>query len=279
MNVVRLCLGAGVSLLLLVLAACRGPKTYGRNEEILSEQAQRQSLTVQLRELGGSPLGSGVLVAALPQGRWVVSNRHVVGDRKVVCVSTDGRPAKPAFVVPIQKLYQHKNLDLALIMLSADDSSPLPVAEMIDSSLASNGFPLVVSTGFPSSAGSSSVDMPNYTERPGLLVPLLRDELQDGLDLAYTSSVEKGMSGGGVFVGSALIGVNSAHRDPLWPGQWRDMSGRPVDADLNQKLDQVSLGLSTRQIRKVLRLAVPPSLYDLSDLVGVDCALPSQDSL
>ena len=276
---VRPCLGAGVLLLLLVLAACHGPKNYGRSEEILSEQAQRQSLTVLLRELGGSPLGSGVLVAALPQGRWVVSNRHVVSDRKVVCVSTYGRKAKPAFVVPIQKLYQHKNLDLALIMLSADDSSPLPVAEMIDSSFTSNGFPLIVSTGFPSSSGSSSVDVPNYTERPGLLVPLLRDKLQDGLDLAYTSSVEKGMSGGGVFVGSALIGVNSAHRDPLWPGQWRDMSGRPVDADLNQKLDQVSLGLSARQIRKVLRLAVPPSLSALADLMEVDCALPSQDSL
>jgi hypothetical protein len=42
-----------------------------------------QAITVRIE---GATQGSGVLVGAATGGRWVVSNRHVVGDQSTVCV-------------------------------------------------------------------------------------------------------------------------------------------------------------------------------------------------
>lgn len=132
----------------------------------------------------------------------------------------------------------------------------------------------MVATGFPTPSNSTSIDGPAYSERPGLLVSLLKEPLREGLDLTYTSLIEKGMSGGGVFLGSELIGINSAHREPLWPGQWLDRGGRAVDEKLNEKLNLVSLGLSGQQINQEIKAAAMPRANDLNQLVGVECSQP-----
>jgi hypothetical protein len=95
--------------------------------------------------------------------------------------------------------------------------------------------------------------------------------LEGGFDLAYTSTVEKGMSGGGVFIGGLLIGINGAHSKPLWPGQWNDQRGKPVDAVLNQKLDLVSLGISVPTIKAAMKAVVPPDARALQVQEGVRC--------
>jgi hypothetical protein len=130
--------------------------------------------------------------------------------------------------------------------------------------------PLVVSTGYPTPL-QKQPDGPAYTEKPGLLVPLLSNSLEGGFDLAYTSTVEKGMSGGGVFIGGLLIGINGAHSKPLWPGQWNDQRGKPVDAVLNQKLDLVSLGISVPTIKAAMKAVVPPDARALQVQEGVRC--------
>jgi len=118
---------------------------------------------------------------------------------------------------------------------------------------------------------NSPVDDPAYSEKPGLLVPLLKAPLEEGLDLAYTATVDKGMSGGGIFLGRELIGINSAHRDPLWPGQWHDERGQAVDELLNQKLDLVSMGISSKQIDQTTKAVKPPNNAELNRWVGIDC--------
>ena len=166
-------------------------------------------------------------------------------------------------------------VDLALIWLPGDEKVAFPAAAIKDESLIAQDLPLVVATGFPTPSIRSDID-PSYRESMGLLVPLLSSPLQDGLDLAYTAYVDKGMSGGGVFHGNDLIGINSAHRDPLWPGQWRDGRGRAVEQTLNEKLDTVSLGIPPNRSRQLLA-AKQPSASDLNSLMQPVCNPGEQD--
>ena len=130
--------------------------------------------------------------------------------------------------------------------------------------------PLVVSTGYPTPL-QPSPDGPVYTESPGLLLPLLNDPLQGGFDLAYTAAVEKGMSGGGVFIGGQLIGINGTHSQPLWPGQWKQANGKPLPGGLNDKLELVALGLSASTIEQALKTARQPETNDLAALNALQC--------
>ena len=179
--------------------------------------------------------------------------------------------AAAALVVPLQSQQKNRELDLALIWLPHVEQGSANVAGLSEKAIEAKGLPLVMATGFPTSISGTSIDGPTYSERPGLLVPLLSEPIQDGLDLAYTALIDKGMSGGGVFLGRELIGINSAHRDPLWPGQWRNKKGQSVSENLNEKLDLVSLGLSIKHINQVIKAAAMPKENDLKRLVGVEC--------
>lgn len=235
------------------------------------DAARRQAVTLLLREAGGQQLGSGVLAAKAVGGLWVASNRHVVAGQSTVCVVMADRSVRAGLVVQQQ---QRQKLDLALIWLPSAQREAVLVAEVTERAIAAHALPLIVATGFPTPLGSASIDGPTYSERPGLMVPLLKEPLQDGLDLTYTAAIEKGMSGGGVFLGSDLIGINSAHREPLWPGQWRDGKGEAVAEQLNQKLDLVSLGLSSKQINQVIRTTPAPGGAELNRLIGIECDQP-----
>jgi hypothetical protein len=108
-------------------------------------------------------------------------------------------------------------------------------------------FPIVVATGYPTSAQAKG-RRPMLQMSSGLLVPLLESELEEGYDSTYTAPVEKGMSGGGVFINERLVGINGAHSDPLWEFHWKDKYGEPVETSLNEKLGLVSIGISTSTI-------------------------------
>jgi len=268
--------GCLVSSSLLILSALCATAAQQQSNQVSdppatksSEATRRNAVTVLLREAGGQQRGSGVLVSAATGGLWVVSNRHVVGDTRTVCVVMSDRSVRAGLVV---KQRQRQKLDLALIWLPSAQREAVLVAEVTEQVPAADALPVVVATGFPTPLGSASIDGPMYSERQGLLVPLLKEPLQDGLDLTYTSSVEKGMSGGGVFLGSDLIGINSAHRDPLWPGQWRNAKGQPLTELLNEKLDLVSLGISGKQINQAIKTAAAPRAAELNALVGVRCS-------
>lgn len=235
-----------------------------------TDSAHRQAVTILLREASGQHLGSGVLVGAATDGRWVVSNRHVVGDQSTVCVVTADRSATAALVMPQPRSQKRSRLDLALIWLPSSGKEMAVVAAVREQAPKADTLPLIVSTGFPTPL-SSPIDGPPYSERPGLLVPLLQGALEDGLDLTYTASIDKGMSGGGVFLGHELIGINSAHREPLWPGRWRNASGRAVNEQLNQKLDLVSLGVSSENIARAVKAAALPRGAEMDRLMDVDC--------
>lgn len=235
-----------------------------------ADSIRRQAVTVLLREADGQHLGSGVLVAVAPGGRWVVTNRHVVGTQSTVCVVMADRSATAALVMPPKTTKKQNELDLALIWLPSRSQDEPLVATTSEKAAQTDSIPLVVATGFPVPL-TNSMDGLIFSERAGLLIPLLTTPLEGGLDLTYTAAIDKGMSGGGVFVGSELIGINSAHRDPLWPGQWRDENGRVVDSQENQKLALVSIGISSKRIRNLAEGAQAPDTAQMNQLSMLDC--------
>jgi len=236
----------------------------------VSSASQRKLVTVLLSDTNSNQLGSGVLVGSASGGHWVVTNRHVVQDQTSVCVLTSDHHVIPALVLSPSKEDLLKKLDLAFLWLPNSAKDQLTVAAIALKPVDAGKLPLVIATGFPIPLQLRRHG-PLYTERPGLLVPLLMKPLQGGFDLAYTAALEKGMSGGGLFLGSTLIGINGAHAYPLWPGQWQDQSGKAVKSALNDKLELVSLGLSTPTIQEALKLVSVPSAEQIKNLVGLKC--------
>ena len=267
-----------LSTTLLVLStgsALAGPQKPSNS--VFSTATQRQSVTVLLREPAGNQLGSGVLVGSATGGHWVVSNRHVVQQQKAVCVVGADRKATAALVLPARNGKHTQELDLALVWLPRSGKDALMVAPLAPLRLDARQLPLVIATGYPTPLHASPDGSP-YSENEGLLLPMLQRPLEGGFDLAYTAAVQKGMSGGGVFNGGELIGINGAHANPLWPGQWRDQRGKAVDEQLNSKLELVSLGISADVIRAELKDAAVPGSELLRILSGVDCNPASNEA-
>lgn len=247
----------------------RPDQTTVNSAPLMSAASQRQSVTVLVRDAKGNQLGSGVLMGSASGGYWVVTNRHVVQDQKDACVVTPDRRVSPAQVIFPGKEDHLTMLDIAFLWLPRSSKDPLMVATMALKPLDASQLPIVIATGYPTTLEHR--DAPLYRERSGLLVPLLRKPLQGGFDLGYTAIVEKGMSGGGVFVGVNLIGINGAHANPLWQGTWLDQQGQFVDGKLNDKLELVSLGLSTQMIQAGLKLSLDSSNDNLKALAELEC--------
>jgi len=264
-------LAPALSGALLLAAAVAGPAAAAA-----TAIEQRQAVSVSLQDTIGSHLGSGAVIAAAAGGYWLVSNRHVVSDNQAVCVVTADRQIAAALVLPEarrkrrQAQPQPLAVDLALLWLPRSGAQPLAVATLAQRPVPPASLPLVQATGYPAPVQQRG-DAAAYQETAGLLLPLLNEPLEGGFDLAYTAAIQKGMSGGGVFSGADLIGINGAHANPLWPGQWNDQNGRPVSASLNEKLELVSLGISVRTIQAALKAAVIPSATALNGLTAVAC--------
>lgn len=175
--------------------------------------------------------------------------------------------------MPANQSKHQSELDLALLWLPHSSTGPLMVAALYRKPVDASSLSVVIASGYPTPL-QMHPDGPPYTERSGLLVPLLSKPLQGGFNLAYTAAVEKGMSGGAVFVGGELIGINGAHANPLWPGQWKTQQGKAVDKQLNDKLELVSLGIAWPTIQSALKALRPPKAAEQNVLVGLDCGMP-----
>ena len=236
-----------------------------------TDATQRQSVTALVRDRQGTQLGSAVVVGSAPGGYWFATNRHVVLDQPAVCVVTADRQALPALVIAAALDERRGELDLSLLWLPRSGATqPLSVAAIKKFSANAGELPVVTATGYPTPL-QAKPDGPQYTENDGLLLPLLSQPLEGGFSLAYTAAVEKGMSGGGVFAGRDLIGINGAHANPLWPGQWKHPNGKAVNDQLNPKLELVALGIASPVIQQALLAARAPSALQLDALTEMRC--------
>jgi hypothetical protein len=224
-----------------------------------SEHSSRKAVTALLRDLKGDHLGSAVVIAAAAGGYWLATNRHVVEGNAKICVLTADQRSRAAHWLGEDTRSMNKRLDLALLWLPIGNDPALVTAAMAMEPVMTSELPAVIATGFPTRQQSEAHGDSGYKEVRGLLLPLLTQPLEGGFDLAYTASIEKGMSGGGVFVGDRLIGINGSHPYPLWPGRWKQQDGKPVSDLLNQQVELVALGLSVTAIQERLKQASPPA--------------------
>ena len=171
----------------------------------------------------------------------MITNQHVLDGESVHCIESSGGERYLGHLVP---LASNKD-DLALLWFNAGDKEEQVAELAYEQSESGEAIELVIATGYPATK--------EYVERPGLTIPLLGEPLEGGYTLTYTSDIDKGMSGGGVFdENDRLIGLNAAHQEPLWEASRNYQSGEPVTAKLNQQLDLVALGLNAEQVRMAL---------------------------
>jgi hypothetical protein len=246
------------------------PPPLPDRQTLAAEKAQRHATSVRLRVPEGEDLGSGVLFAETEEGYWVVTNRHVVRSKPVLCVIGSDRRAEPALVMPPARDQSQADLDLAFLWLPRGTSAPRMVAVRADATGLAAELPIVVSTGYPIEMETGR-DGPFYREQEGLLLPLLDSPLEGGYDLAFGMTIGKGMSGGGLFLGTRLIGINGVHADPLWRSPWRKANGGLVSPELNRKLELVSMGISLGTIEALLRQTSRPSAEQVRSLAQQSC--------
>ena len=213
--------------------------TFGSTISSHAFDNPRQASTVRI--LSGDQHGSGVIIKHSEGGYWVITNQHVLDGESLHCIESIGGGRYQGHLVP---LASNKD-DLALLWFNAGDNEEQVAKLASGQSGLGEAIELVIATGYPATQ--------EYVERPGLTIPLLAEPLEGGYTLTYTSEIDKGMSGGGVFdENDQLIGINAAHQEPLWDANRRYQSGEPVTAKLNQQLDLVALGLNAEQVRMAL---------------------------
>jgi len=272
-------LGAGLVILaLLTLAPVEVSATIGRGESL------RRQVTRLLTTAQAEPLGSAVVIGVETGGQWLVTSRHVVESITRVCVVTSDGAAAAAQVLPFREPASRLALDVALLWQPAHQHSAAVPSRQVVAPWATPmpvpaDFPVVFATGYPAPSQVLGSDRPQplrYQESSGLLLPLLQSPIEGGFDLSSTVSVGKGMSGGGLFLGDQLVGINSTHAHPLWSGVLLNKAGQPIDQVLNARLEQVSLGVSSTTIRKLLQTTQKPSPLSLDGIENISCSSPLQ---
>lgn len=205
---------------------------------------------------GGEQRGSAVVLRQASGGSWLVTNRHVVDGESNVCVrSGDGRLWPGVTVLPRQA----GGLDVAFLWLPGaiglPSATPAPQPSKVEGGW---GFPVVRAAGYPVGE-QPKAQPPAFRELKGLLLPLLPQSLEGGMQLATTAAVRKGMSGGGLFDAQGrMIGLTTTHADPLWPAPLREEGGKGLPPELNQRLELVALAIPLSRIHPLLKGIEPP---------------------
>jgi S1-C subfamily serine protease len=265
--------GAFVSASLFFSVSSQGlwivsPRAFAAS---LGESIPRPRDVTAIILVKGEQRGSGVFLRRAEGGTWLVTNRHVVDGYDSVCMqSSDGRlwPGKTILLAG-----KPSSLDLAFVWLSSSGESP-PLAITSSSPVVPDrskaqtwDFPVVLASGYPVEEGSNKKP-PAYKELAGLLLPLLSQPLEGGLQLTTTALVRKGMSGGGLFDAHGfLIGINATHADPLWSAPLRDEAGRSLSPQLNRQLEFVAMAIPIETVLPLINTLATPSFNLAKDLV------------
>lgn len=206
---------------------------------------------------GGEQRGSAVALRSAVGGTWLVTNQHVVDGESDVCVRTaDGRLWRGQPVMP--RLVDR--LDITFLWLPGAIGLPTAtIAPPTNKAQSTWGFSIVRAAGYPVDE-QQKTQPPAFRELRGLLLPLLPQPLEGGMQLATTVPVRKGMSGGGLFDEQGiLLGLNTTHADPLWPAPLREEGGKPIPIELNRKLELVALAIPITRLVPLLERVHPPS--------------------
>ncbi len=243
-------------------------------------QGAPEDVTLAVSDGSGNHIGSAVSVQIANGRHWAVTNRHVVGKRRSVCLTTRSGVSYAFNVVQRPSTEDPKErLDIALLWASMESTKDLPIARWEEQpDVRAETLPIVEAFGYPSSLLSPGRNAELVKSR-GLLVPLIDGALEEGFDTTYTAEVQKGMSGGGVFLDQKLIAINGAHSDPAWPVFWKYKSGKPVSEGTNDRLSVVSIGISKETIDRELTSIEPATARQSDNSIQARCNIAKRDRL
>ena len=212
---------------------------FGQARESFGGEFQRQKSIESFKSVrifGGDIYGSGVLVRLTRQGyALIVTADHVLKNTRVnICVENIDGLVYPAIILK----RGGDKLDLALLEIRVE-------VRQESYEVKTNNFPrqtrYVFATGF-SADGS-------YKYSRGELLTLLTKPLMGGYDTIYSSRIEKGMSGGGVFDSNGkLIAINSLHPEPLWDASLIYSDGSSVPPKMERYISSHSAGISAKRV-------------------------------
>lgn len=220
-------------------------------DDVSTQLELRRSLAVRVFLASDTFIGSGLIVSSGDGGYWVATNRHVAAVGSRLCVQTSDGELHPASA---GERISRQSTDLAFLWFASVKAYPEGKAHLLQESQVLLPA-LVDAAGF---LGSS----PNhdFVTRRGLIVKLLDQPIEQGLQLTYTSDVEKGMSGGPIFLDgrTTIIGINSWHSNHLWEGPILDRNGRSLSPFLNRLLSHLALGIPSSAILEEMRTLKTP---------------------
>jgi len=235
------CISMTLNAAINLLMACA--VIFGQARESISGEFQRQKFIESFKSVrifGGDIYGSGVLVRLTRQGyALIVTADHVLKNTRAnICVENIDGLVYPAIILK----RGGDELDLALLEIRVkvrQESYEVKTNNFLRQAR------FVYATGF--SANGS------YKYSRGELLTLLTKPLMGGYDTIYSSPIEKGMSGGGVFDSNGkLIAINSLHPEPLWDASLIYSDGSSVPPKMERYIGSHSAGISAKRVKRFI---------------------------
>lgn len=214
---------------------------------LLALEAYADRLTVQV--WGEKLLGSGTVLGRSPQGvGWILTNAHVV------------KWSTPPFRVRLSDRSVHSATWIQSYTFGGADLAVLQVANFPEAaSLTPTIAPLPAQTpsNYPLFAAGWTVKdyYPHWQFAPGQLTYQLSLPLEEGYAFAYSSAIERGMSGGPVLDRwGQLVGLNGQGK-PLWEMNNYYEDGTLPEPWMQELIDRFSWGIPSDRFMVVWKEA------------------------
>ncbi|PSF31691.1 hypothetical protein C7H19_22395 [Aphanothece hegewaldii CCALA 016] len=189
--------------------------------------------------------GSGVLIDRSNNQYWVITNDHVVFDRKLSykIQTFDGRTYPVQIVSPSPS---PKENDLALLTFKTDTPSYSVLTLKASPKMLKEES--VLAGGFPFFDDFHQAQDFHFTQ--GKLMMVLDEPFLGGYQIGYTNLLRNGMSGGPVVNQKGeLLGINGMAQDPLLGNPYIFPDGKTVSEKAWQQVSQLSWAISVQTIR------------------------------
>jgi S1-C subfamily serine protease len=258
--------------IILVLASCVSSsflfQIEGLRANDLTINSDKNSLDVKrinaiaeqitVRVLSTKALGSGTIIKKHGNIYTIITSAHVInGINSPYTIQTaDGKIYLAKKVTKDDSIKYKKDIVLLQFFSSQVNYSIANIGDIDKMSIGENvyavGFPLKT----PARSGSNSSFQLNKSLafREGKFVVLLNKPLMNGYRLAYTSSVDLGMSGGSVLNSQGeVIGINGLRDDPIWDIPMKYQDGTEPSLSIQKLISNSSLAIPIEDIAYVFK--------------------------
>jgi serine protease Do len=201
---------------------------------------------VTVRLWSTSPIGSGTILKHIDGVYTVLTSAHVLkaGKSPYTVQTPDNKRYLVERILETQYqkdvvLLQFRKLQTNYSVANIGRIDRLVAGEKIYAA----GFPLNIRPKIGYQLGNQ------LTFREGSFVVLLDKPLKDGYRLAYTTPVDLGMSGGGIFnKRGEIIGINGLRDDPIWDIPMKYEDGTEPSSAIQKMIFRASIGIPIQDI-------------------------------